>query len=477
LATASLCLSADGRIPSHPSRLSYQPLAWNIPAGKPYRRTLSNGLKAYIVPDKTLPLIEIVGYIHAGTLSDPQGKEGLGSLAFQLMRTGGTSQYPADSLDELCERLAISISVSLTQSQGIFKASFLSEYADTALHILEQVLFHPLFEQQRFEQERAIKIDQIGHRFDDPGPILGAAYNAAMYPGEKNSRLSTENGLASITRQDLVDLHRNALKTDNITIGISGCFDTTVMIRRLEAIFPKPANIDSAAASFPGVSIAPQVKCLVIQKPISQSYVRLGLPLFKRPHPDYYAVSVLNLILGGNSFTSRLSTTVRSDEGLTYSIHSEAESNYTFPGTMYVSFFTKQESTNRAIALCIREMKKLVAQGITDEELSSAKKILVDALPSMFRSADDIAETYAWNEYYNRGDDHFTSYPDKINALTKKDIARVAQTWLPLDSLTFVVVGDTSVIFRQDASDGFSVRSLAPMSVLSPADIPAITKD
>jgi zinc protease len=466
-----VCINSIYAQPPHPSKLKYPSLDWKVPMGKPYRSTLSNGLTAYIVQDNTLPMVEISGYIHTGTLADPQGKEGLGALTFQLMRTGGTEKYSADVLDELCERLAITISVSMARDMGTFKASFLSEYTDTALYLLKQVLFHPVFDEKKLNQERAIQIDRIRHRFDDPGPILGSAYACAMYTGEANSRLTTEKSMASISRKDMEALHKSVFSPRNMITGVSGRFDTAAIRKSLES-FGLTADSTFKPVQFPEIKVNRGWKCLVVHKPISQVYVRMGLPLFKRPHPDYYPVSVLDLVLGGSSFISRLGTTVRSDEGLTYSIHSQAESNYTYPGTLLISFFTKSETMNKAISISIREAEKLVSKGITDEELESAKRILIDALPSMFRSADDIADTYAWNEYYGRSEDHFAKYPAGIDSLTKNDISRVASEWLDCDSMTFVIVGDTSKIFGIEAWDGFSIKSLLPVKICSPDSIP-----
>ncbi len=472
LAAPGVCASRD-KPPAHPAMLAYPPLSWEIPTGAPYRQTLTNGLKAYIAEDHSLPLVTIVGYVRCGTVSDPPGKEQLGDLTFSLMRSGGTQRYCADTLDALIERLAINASFSLAQTQGQFKASFLSEFSDTALSILEQMLFHPAFEQARLDQQRGIAIETIRHRFDDPGPTLSAAYYKTMYPHGANSRLASEKGVAAITRDDIAAYHASVMKTENILLGVSGDFDKNTMIQRLQTMFPM-TDKKARAQPFPSVEISPGLKCLVVHKPISQAYVRMGLPMFARPHPDYYPMSVLNLILGGSSFISRLGSTVRSDRGLTYSIYSDAESNYIFPATLYVQFFTKHESVHQAIALCLSEIAKLVDTGVTDEELADAKKILVDALPSMFRSADDIVDTYAWNEYYGRSDDHFVVYPGKINAITKRDIARVAHTYLDTSRFTYVVVGDTAELFAQEESGGFALKKLSPRKVITSQLVPRI---
>jgi zinc protease len=211
-----------------------------------------------------------------------------------------------------------------------------------------------------------------------------------------------------------------------------------------------------------------------VNKSITQSYVKLGLPFIQRPHPDYYAVSVLNMILGGESFTSRLGARIRSDEGLTYSIYSNAESNYFYPGTFFVEFHTKSESTCRAISLSLEEIMRLKTNGIAKEELEHAKKILIDGFPSMFRSPQDIVENYALNEYNKRPADHFVTYPQKIAALTIENIRDAAKKYLDPSAFTYTIVGDTSVIFKNDTISGFSLRKIKPSRFIEPDSIPSL---
>ncbi|MBD3317396.1 MAG: hypothetical protein GF344_16530, partial [Chitinivibrionales bacterium] len=320
----------------HPSKLSYPELKWDVPLGKPYRTTLDNGLRLYIAEDKSLPLVRFRAYLKAGEMMDPVGKEGLSALACRLIRTGGTDSIPADTLDERLERYAISLSVSSSESELVVDASFLSEFSDTALAIMEQVLFHPAFEPDRVEREKRILLQSIRHRFDEPGPTLSGAFVKTMYPAQSNSRMATEKSVANITREDLIAFHRRIFGTGNMIAAIAGDFDRSTMVQKLGALFPTSRSQDTTGLEFAAVSIAPRNKCLIVHKPISQAYVRMGLPFIKRPHPDYYPMSVLNEVLGGGGFTSRLAKTVRSDEGLTYSIYSRAQSEYRKPGTIYI---------------------------------------------------------------------------------------------------------------------------------------------
>ena len=458
-------------IPNNPSKIIYDSLDWTVPLGEPYRNELKNGCVVYIAEDSQLPLVKITAYIRDGSLADPPGKEGLTSLMAKMLRSGGTKKFPADTLDDLIGLLALRMGFSAHESQLTFKGSFLTEYSDNAFTILEELFFHPVFDAKKLEKERKIVLESIRHRFDNPGPTLGIAFEKSMYPGQPPGRLSTESSIKSITRKDLVDLHRSLFYPGNIIFCIAGKFNRDTMKTRLEKLFSTTAA-SGRTTVFPKVSVNRTPVCLLVHKAISQAYVRLGLPLFQRPHPDYYSMSVLNLILGGDGFTSRLGKKIRSDAGLTYSIHSEAQSNYVYPATFYINFFTKNASFAQAVELSLKEVRLFVENGVSEEELTNAKSSLIDELPSMFRSPDDIVATYGWNEYYHRAPDHFKVYPEKIRAITREDIARVARKYLNVDSMSITVVGDTTQLIRLKSGE-FSLANF-PRNTILPDAIPRL---
>ncbi len=459
--------SAD--IPRHPSRIEFPELDWEIPLGASYRQQLSTGMVTYIAEDHELPYAKVGGYIKTGSILDPAGKEGLGDLYARMLRTGGTEMFAPDTLDELVERLAIDIGFSVKETNMQFSASYLSEYSDTALLVLRQMLFSPRFDENKLEKEKAIMIQQIRHRFDNPEPVLSVAYQQTFYPEQPNSRLSTIESVGSITVEDLKNYHNQVMFAANMIVSASGDFEKEEMEKYLQSFESK----EQKQPVFPEIHHNPNVKATFVHKDINQAYVRMGLPIFSRPHPDYYPVSMLNLILGGGGFSSRLATRIRSDEGLTYSIYSNAGSNYTYPDTWYINFFTSQQTTNKAIAYILQEIRRLLKDGVTDEEMENARKVLIDGLPSMFRSPGDIVETYAFNEYIGRDENHFRVYPEKLHAITREDIMRVADTYLKPDSLTYTIVGDSTALLNQQAVDGFSIGELSPMKLISDAELVA----
>lgn len=464
--------SFDAPIPSHPSKLAFDTLRWSVPLGNPYRVVLKNGTRAYVAVDSQLPLIKMTLYIRHGTLLDPKGFEGESTLMATLMRTGGTAHFPADTLDALIDRFAIDISLKPSEDFLQISASFLSDYADTAFSLLREIILFPRFDEKKLEKEKKIYIESVHHRFDNPGPTLDIAYQKAMYRATAASTMATENSIKKITRTNLVDLHQRIIAPGEMICAIAGMFDRGRMITRLEQFFSSPAK--PRVALFPDIQAKPAVRCLVVHKPISQVYVRFGIPLFKRPHPDYYPVSVANMILGGGGFTSRLETVVRSDAGLTYSIYSSAESNYTYPGTWYIEFFTKNESFPRAVSLALSVIDSLRKSGVTDKELSNAKASLIDQMPSSFRTPYDIVSTYAWNEYFGRPADIFKVYADSIRVISRDAVQRVMKSWLDPAAFTFTVVGDTAALAKYHTDGAFDFNKIVPRTTIGQDSIPAL---
>ncbi len=456
----------ESKLPAHPSKISYKEFNWEAPLGSPYRKTLKNGLNLYIAEDQKLPIITIKGYIKGGNLNDQKGLEGLSSFSTKLMRTGGTEKYSADTLDELIDRYAMSFSVGASETMISFSASFLSQYTDLALDILNQILFHPTFDSSRVEREREITLSSLEHRFDNPGPVLSVAWIKTMYPNMANSSISTEKSIKAISIEMMKKYQKKNFNTSDMIVAISGDFVEKEITKKLLKAFPKSKS-KSDKLGFPEIKPLSSPKFVIVHKKISQAYIKIGLPIIKRPDPDYYPLSVFNYILGGGGFTSRLGQSIRSDKGLTYSIRSSAGSNYFYPALFSIGLFTKSESINEAITEIKIEVEKLLKDGITKEELDQTTEILLGSLPSMFRSKDDITDTYAWNEYHGRAEDHFRVYKDKLHALTPEIVNSTAKKWLKPENLTYVIVGDTAELFKVEPYKDFSIETVKNKKVFT----------
>ena len=378
-----------------------------------------------------------------------------------MLVRGGAGEYTPRQLNDLTGRLSIKINTELSDDSLIVTMDCLSEHYETALKILGEIYFKPLFDSGVLEDEKTISAEMIGHRYDNPENLLGAAYSAAMYSGTKVSRFPSEKTVMSVNRKDIADFHSNIMNNSDAIIYISGNISRQKMISDLSGLFSGMKARKTERGLFSGITANSFSRCLIVDKKINQAYIRIGIGAVQRPVEEYYPLALASMILGGGGFTSRLGTEVRSNSGLTYSIYSHVESNYSFQGTFYVDFFTKTESAARASSMCLDVIKKFLAEGPTDEELSNAKKMLVEGLPSYFRSPYDIVSTYARSEFNGNKPDHYISYPSKINSLTKDDVMKSARKYLRPENFVYTVVGDSKTITDQSFGD-FSFGKFSP---------------
>ena len=455
--------------PSHPDKLHYPPLERKIPSGIAYRSLIGDSIPAYIVADRSLPIVTVTLYFRAGTLLDPRGFEGLGALAATCLRTGGAGTIHTDSLDAILDKYAILISSSIDETKLAVKLTCLSQYTDTAFSLLSKILFSPAFDKKVVERERAIAIQAAAHRFDNPEPILAAAWRAALYPQWPNNRLSSEKSLSSITIANLKTFAETYITHGHVSCAASGDFNTDSMTHRITALLAPVKR--GPAPVFPTITADTTPQCLIVHKQTTQAYLRMGCPLFTRPHLDYYPLLLENQILGDGGFSSRLIQSVRSDAGLTYSIYSMTESNYSYPGTFFINYFTKSETVNAAAALSLVETRAIRDSNITPAELDRTKQILVDELLSSFRTKQDIVETYLWNEYTGRPADIFQRYAAELSTIAPDSARAVFARRVDPSKFIVVAVGDTTALFSAPPATGFELKTLKNRTVITPSEL------
>ncbi len=460
---------SSDEIPEHPADIKYSELNWEIPLGIGYRDTIEDRILLYTAYDKSLPLVNLKGYIDYGSLMEPQDKRGMASLYTRLLRNGGTETISPDSLDMLLEKYAIDISFSAGKDQINITGSFLSEYRQEALDLVARMLLNPGFDSKRFNKERDIMIQNTKHRFEEPSKVLGIGYRYYMYPNTVYSRLSTEKTLNNIRIKDLKEFHSKVMNTPFPVFAVSGDIDKKVIKDFFRDRISADLTSNSEPTEYPIIEVRKEnpVRAL-IHKKTSQAYIKMGLATVQRPDKDYYPLSILNHILGGGGFTSRLTAKIRVKHGLAYSVYSSSGSDYTIPSTLSITLSTKTGSVNQAAYMVVQECKKLLEKGITEKELEDAKKSLIDELPSYFRDKGDIVETYAWNSLRNRSDDHYKVYPEIIRGLSKSDIMNAAEKYLKPEHFSIIVTGDTTGIMKAKPFQGFSIEY---SDTISPKDL------
>lgn len=471
-ATASIVLLAAGLaaapaaaqpVPDHPEKLSFRPLAFTPPQAKDYRVVLPNGMVVFVAEDQALPLVNLSLSVRTGSWLDPAGKEGTASFTGSQMRRGGTKSLTAEQLDERLDFLAAQVSSGIGPTSGSAGLNCLADNLDEALRLFVEMLKEPRFQEDRLALAKEQALQEMKKRNDDSADIEGREWNVLLYgPSHFTNRFTTEASVKAITRDDLVAFHRKYYHPANMIAAVSGAFTRAQMLKMLEAAFagwpgPKPVVPpipDTIAPAAPGL--------YRIQKDVNQGRVSVGQPTVRRGSPDVYALEVMNEILGGSDFTSRITKTVRSNEGLAYSAGSALSLGVWYPGRFRAFFQSKSRTVPWATDLVFGEIRRIREEGVSAEELDTIKNSLVRSFPSNFDSKAKTVAIFASDEYTRRDPSYWTTYRERIGAVTADDVRRVAQAHLVPGKMILLVVGDQKEIDLGDGKHPVSLSSLAP---------------
>ena len=437
-------------IPTHPRELKYTTLSYTPPKRDRYRHVLSNGVVVYAVEDHDLPLVNISTLVRTGSYLDPAGKEGLAALVGSQMRAGGAGKMTAEQFDEAADFLAAQITSGVGSTQGSAGLNLLAKDVDKGLALYLDMLRTPAFQEDRLKLAKSQILQAMERRNDNTSAIESREWGRLLNGAEHfSSKETTRASVESITRQDLVDFHQRYFQPGGFIIAASGDFNTKELLAKLEAAFQGwPAN-KQAVPDVPKPTQTPVAGIYTINKPdVNQGRVSIGHTGSTRDNPDSYALEVMNDILGGGGFTSRIMSRVRSDEGLAYSAGSSYGMGVYYPGTFRASFQSKSATTAQAIQIVLDEIGRIRTAKVSAEELETSKNAAIETFPRIFSTAAQVASTFAQDEYTKRPADYWDTYRQRIAAVTADDVQRVAQKYLDPSKLVILVVGNIDDITK-----------------------------
>jgi len=406
------------------------------------REILPSGLVLLHSEKKELPIITVVVAVKAGAVDESYEKAGLANLTADLLNEG-TSKRTALDISSAIDFVGGSLETSGGDDFITIKLSVLKKDRELGFDLLSDVILNPAFRQEEIDRRKAVIKSSILQQREDPGSVASKAFLMAVY-GKFPYGWPTEGMLESldrITREDIVGFHRAYYAPNNAIMAVVGDISRSELGTMLGKYFGdwKKKDIPDLRLSAPEPPKKSEV--IKINRDIAQANIILGHLGIRRENPDYYAVSVMNYILGGGGFASRLMDNIRDEKGLAYDVHSYFSAKK-YAGMFEAGLQTKNSSANIAIDEIVKEMKKIGTEPVSDKELADAKSYLTGSFPLRVDTNDKIAGFLVGVEFYDLGLDYIDKYKNYINSISTADVLRVAKKYLHPEEFVLVVVGD-----------------------------------
>jgi zinc protease len=410
------------------------------PLGK--RIVLENGMVLLLSEKHDVPMVTVSMAIKAGGLAEPADKPGLASLTASLLMQG-TTKRTATQISSEIDFVGGSLSVSGGDDFASATLRVLKKDIRTGLDLLSDVLQNPVFDQKEIDRKIRETLAEIRRQKEEPETIASEAFAKAVFGKHPYGRIGDDvaASLSKLTRQDIVDFYSARYSPDNIIVSVVGDVTEKEIIGLLKDYFRKWKSSAQPAPAIPGLPKRERTEVVKLDKDITQANIAIGHVGISRENPDFYAVSVMNFILGGGGFSSRLMDNIRDNRGLAYDVHS-AFAAQKEPGAFRVWVQTKNESANEAISEIIKELSRMRTETVSDKELADAKAYLTGSFPLRMDTYAKIAGMLTSIEIYNLGLDYPQRYPAIINTVTKEDVLRVAKKYLDPDRMVIVVLAN-----------------------------------
>jgi zinc protease len=442
VALAFVCAGLGFGQAKHPSELKYQPLKYEPPDPKAFRVEYVGGLRAYVQEDRSLPLFNIMAILNCGDLYLPKDKAGLGTVLGDQLIKGGTTTREGSTIEDRLDFLGGSLNFNVGERTSTLSLSVLAKDLDEGLALFFDVLRNPAFREEPLKLAKARFVEQLRQANDQPGSVLSREYEKLLYGDNALTWRPTKATYDGVTAADLKAFHAKYFSPKNVILAVAGDFTKAELKAKINKL---AAGWKGGALSFPALPKSfpePEPGVYFVQKAINQGYISLGHLGIEDTNPDYFAVQVMNFILGGGSFTSRITTKVRSDEGLSYNQGSRFAYRWGFPGTFSGYVQTKSSTVGYAISLILAEFDRIRKEPVSDAEMETAVNYYLESFADGFQSPQMTMMSFANLEMTGKPMDYYKTYRSKFQAVTKARVQEVAQKYVHPDKAAIMIVGD-----------------------------------
>lgn len=399
------------------------------------------GIEAWLVQDHSVPVLSVsLGFKAGGSAYDPVGKEGLATLVSGMLDEG------AGDLDSFAfrtrlENTAIHLSFSAAPNSFTGTLKTVSEHRSEAFDLLRLALTKPRFDAEPLDRVRHQILAGLAAEAEDPESIAGDALDRLLFPGHPYARPAkgTAKTVSALKVADLRAFVASRLTLDGLKVGVSGDITPAELGQMLDKTFgglPKTANLPP----LPAVAIPEQGGVAVIDRDLPQAVALFAQPGLERTDPDFYPAYVVNYILGGGGFSSRLMTEVREKRGLAYSVYAYFQDLDGAP-LIVGGVSTSAARVGESLAVIAEEWRKMAENGPTQEELDAAKSYLIGSWPLRFTSTGAVASMLMSMQLDGYPLDHLQTRNAKVEAVSLDDARRAARRLWQAEQLKTVVVG------------------------------------
>ena len=441
--------------PKNPDQLQYPVLNFQLPEVETL--TLTNGIRLYLKKDSELPLVQMTAMVGSGAMTTPAEKTGFAGLFGGTWRTGGAGDRTPEELDEYLDHLAADLGASLGPYSATLSLSLRTEDLEKGVTVMGDMLLRPTFAEQRLELARLQAQEHLRRQNDSPRSISRRLLMAALYPNHYLGYSPTQETLASITRQDMVDFQQTYFAPNNLWIAVSGDFDRENLLKLLDNNFGDWAQREVPEQQLPPITRAESGVIQVAAKELPQTTIVIGDLGLTKDHPDQYTVRVLNYILGGGGFNSRMMREIRSNRGLAYSAYSYFQVGRRLPGPFIAGTETKNVSVAPALRLTREIMEDLRNNLVSDVELQLAKESQINSFVFGFENTHSVVSQQMSLAFFGYPEDYLARYRDRIAAVTVADVQRAAREFIDLSRQQIVLVGDPEEFSKEIAELGLPV--------------------
>ena len=430
-------------------------------------RTLTNGLQVSILGVHKVPTVHLELTIRTGTAADPKGRYGLASMTAEMLDEGAGTRSAlqlADAIDYLGAELSADASVDASYIDLHVPVARLAD----ALPVMADVVARPTFPVNELKRLRDERLASLLEAQDDPEQLVQFAFPRVVFgAGHRygTSSFGTAASLGAMTVADLKAFHAAHYQPSNARLVVTGDVTAASVVPLLERAFKTWTGASTASATrLPEAAQLTQRRVYLIDKPdAAQSQIRIGWIGVARSTPDYFALRVLNTVLG-EAFTSRLNMNLREVHGYAYGASSRFEMRRT-AGPFYAAAGVQSDKTVDALKEFFVELTR-IHDTLTADELEKAKNYLARQLPRSFETEREAAGALAQLFVYDLPADYYQTYAARVGAVTAADVKRVADTYIQPDKFAVVIVGD-----RKTIEAGVRSLDLGALTVIEPSEI------